>query len=250
MGAYRPASAPCTPFSDKETAGVSTTERIEAWSGASLPRWPAGTVRDLLVTSLVTEPTGAVLRGRLEQPVAQEPCFLSPEVFLVLRAACDRLIPQPERGRDAVDIAGSIDRELAEGRGNGWRYASMPLDGEAYQDGLRGIDETAWAVFGALFPQLDPARQDAVLAEIQAGHPAGAAWTSMPAQRFFEELLVLAAETYYAHPIAQEEIGYAGMADARGWQAIGLDEREVHEPASLPPAVVAVSDRAGAQTAK
>jgi hypothetical protein len=55
----------------------------------------------------------------------------------------------------------------------------------------------------------------------------------MPANRFFEELLVLATETYYAHPLAQEEIGYAGMADAAGWQAIGLDEREAHEPAPL-----------------
>jgi hypothetical protein len=44
---------------------------------------------------------------------------------------------------------------------------------------------------------------------------------------------VLATETYYAHPLAQEEIGYAGMADARGWRAIGLDEREAHEPASI-----------------
>ncbi|MBW3634848.1 MAG: GMC family oxidoreductase [Armatimonadetes bacterium] len=53
----------------------------------------------------------------------------------------------------------------------------------------------------------------------------------MPSPRFFEELLAEATEHYYAHPLAQEEIGYAGFADAPGWKRIGLDERENREPA-------------------
>jgi hypothetical protein len=132
-----------------------------------------------------------------------------------------------------VDIAGAIDRELAEGKGNGWRYASLPPDGEAYEAGLRGVGKTARAMFGAPFRSLDPARQDAVLAAMQAGAAPGPTWATVPVGRFFEELLVLATESYYAHPLAQEEIGYAGMADAAGWRAIGLDEREAHEPAPL-----------------
>jgi len=56
-------------------------------------------------------------------------------------------------------------------------------------------------------------------------------WRTLPAARFFEELLAEVVETYYAHPLAQEEIGYAGMADAPGWRAIGLDEREERDPA-------------------
>ena len=218
----------------QETTIVSATERTEAWSGETLPRWPENTIRNLLGTSLVTDATRAALHERLERSAVEEPRSLSPEAFLTLRAVCGRLIPQPERGDGGmVDIAGAIDRELAEGKGNGWRYASLPPDGEAYEAGLRGVGKTARAMFGAPFRSLDPARQDAVLAAMQAGAAPGPTWASMPANRFFEELLVLATETYYAHPLAQEEIGYAGMADAAGWQAIGLDEREAHEPAPL-----------------
>ena len=213
---------------------MSATQRTEAWSGETLPRWPETTVRALLDTGLVTDPTRTALRARLERSVAEEPRFLSPEAFLTLRAVCGRLIPQPERGDGCmVDIAGAIDRELAEGKGNGWRYASLPPDGEAYEAGLRGVGKTARAMFGAPFRSLDPARQDAVLAAMQAGAAPGPTWATMPVGRFFEELLVLATESYYAHPLAQEEIGYAGMADAAGWRAIGLDEREAHEPAPL-----------------
>lgn len=230
---------------------MSATERTEAWSGEALPRWPENTVRDLLGTGLVTDATRAALRERLERSAVAEPRSLSPEAFLILRAVCARLIPQPERGDDGmVDMAGAMDRNLAEGKGNGWRYASMPPDAEAYRAGLRGIDETAEAMFGAPFRSLDAARQDAVLAAIQAGNAPGPTWASMPANRFFEELLVLATESYYAHPLAQEEIGYAGMADAAGWRAIGLDEREAHEPAPLGRAASAPNLPAGGRASR
>ncbi len=213
---------------------MSATERTGAWSGEALPHWPENTVRNLLGTGLVTDPTRAALHDRLERSTVAEPRFLSPEAFVTLRAVCERLIPQPERGDEgAVDIAGEIDCNLANGKGNGWRYASMPPDGEAYRAGLRGIDEAAQAMFGGRFRGLDPARQDAVLGAMQAGAAPGPTWVTMAAGRFFGELLVLATESYYAHPFAQEEIGYAGMADAAGWRAVGLDEREAHEPAPL-----------------
>ena len=52
----------------------------------------------------------------------------------------------------------------------------------------------------------------------------------MPAARFFEEMLSEVVALYYSHPLAQEEIGYVGMADARGWPRVGPGELEAHEP--------------------
>lgn len=213
---------------------ASRTPRLEVWSGEHLPRWPDGAVRAILETGHVTEATRRALRARLERQVPVRPLCLLEDAFLTLSAVCARLIPQPERGEDAVDLAAAIDMKLAGGKGNGWRYASMPPDREAYRRGLHGIDETAWEMFGAPFRILDPARQDAILAAIQAGDPPGAIWAGLPADRFFEELLTDAVESYYAHPWAQEEIGYLGMADTEGWRAIGLNEREPREPAPLP----------------
>lgn len=70
-----------------------------------------------------------------------------------------------------------------------------------------------------------------MLLAVQRGEAAGETWRSLPPGRFFEELLAEATEVYVAHPLAQEAIGYADMADAPGWTRIGLDERETREPA-------------------
>ena len=85
-------------------------------------------------------------------------------------------------------------------------------------------------MFRADFSALEAEHQESVLASVQAGDPPGEVWQTLPAARFFEELLAEATEGYYSHPLAQEEIGYVGMADARGWRRIGLDEREAWEP--------------------
>lgn len=198
------------------------------------PRYPPGTVRALLDSDDVTAPTRAALCARLEETGQGAARYFDAQTFATLRAACDRLLPQPDRA-EPIDLAASIDARLAAGEGNGWRYAGVPPDGEAHRLGLRGLDERARARFGAPFAELNAADQDLVLAAVQRGALKGGAWDLVPARRFFEELLAEATETYYSHPLAQEEIGYVGMADAAGWQAIGLNELEAREPRPASP---------------
>ena len=69
---------------------------------------------------------------------------------------------------------------------------------------------------------------------VQRGEAPGESWSVVPAARFFEELLAECVEGYYSAPAAQDEIGYAGFADAHGWQAVGVDQLQTHEPRSLP----------------
>ena len=92
---------------------------------------------------------------------------------------------------------------------------------------------TAPALAGQGFLDLAAADRDRVISAVQDGDPPGEAWRALPAKRFFEDLLAAVTEAFYAHPLSQEEIGYAGYADARGWQAIGLGERELREPEPL-----------------
>ena len=193
------------------------------------PSYPAGTVLALLETALVTPPTRRALQARLAQPASVAPRFFDVSSFATLGAICARLIP-PIEGIQWLDIAGTIDRTLANGIGDGWRYDTMPPDALAYPQGLQGMDQSACALFGAPFCQLEPAQQDSVLRAVQAGSAPGSAWTALPPTRFFEDLLAAAVQACYAHPLAQESIGYAGMADAPGWQAIGLGELEAREP--------------------
>jgi len=180
----------------------------------------------LLQTDLVTDPTRNVLTERLNAP-ARRPTFFSPNEFALLEAVCDRLVPQ--QATEHIDMAGQIDKRLTDGGSDGWRYDDMPPDGEAYRLGLRGIAQSAEAMFGDAFQNLSDEQQDKVLGDIQAMDAPGETWKQLPANRFFEELMAETADAYYSHPLAQAEINYVGMADASGWQRIGLNELEERE---------------------
>ncbi len=180
----------------------------------------------LLKTDLVTDPTRDVLTERLNAP-ARQPTFFSSDEFILLEAVCDRLVPQ--QAAERIDMAGPIDKRLTEGAGDGWRYDDMPPDGEAYRLGLRGIVESAEAMFGSSFQNLSDEQRDKVLGGIQAMNVPGETWKTLPADLFFEELIADAAGAYYSHPLAQAEIKYVGMADAPGWHRIGLNDLEERE---------------------
>ncbi len=193
--------------------------------------YPTGTVRELLKTDAVTPPTRQALERRY-RTTAPAPKFFSAGQIALLRAAAARLVPQNNRD-EPVDLAAEIDTRLAEGSGNGWRFAALPADDQTYALGLRGLEESAVELHGASFVMLAGEQQDDVLRCVQAGSAPGETWRTLDAPRFFEELLADLAEAYYAHPLAQEEIGYAGMADAPGWARIRLDELEDREPRSI-----------------
>lgn len=182
-------------------------------------------LRDLLQGEHVSPPTRAVLLARLDALPVAVPRFLTPAEFRTLQVVCARLLPDAR-----IDVAGPMDARLAEGKSDGWRYDVMPDDRAAMRAGLAGLDGVSQAVAGAPFTEAPPAGQDEVLTAVQAGTPPGPAWP-MPPQRFFEELLAEATEVFFAHPLAQERIGYVGFADRPGWTRIGLNEREDREPA-------------------
>ncbi len=194
--------------------------------------YPTGTVRALLQSDLVTEATRQVLVDRLQQNEVVIPQFFNAQLFVTLKAVCARLIPQPAT-QERVDLAGTLDRFAAEGKGNGWRYDVLPPDEETYKKGVAAIDETSTLHFGLPFHLLATENQDEVLQQIQNGTAPGATWLIIPAPVFFEELLAALVEIYYSHPFGKEEIGDASMADKKGWQKIGLNELQIQEPKRL-----------------
>ena len=77
---------------------------------------------------------------------------------------------------------------------------------------------------------------EALLADgssVELVHVRGGVWDTVPPVRWFEEMLAELVECYYSHPLAQEDIGYVGMADAPGWPALGLDVLDPREPRPL-----------------
>lgn len=190
-----------------------------------MKKYPPGTVRDLLATDEVTEPTKRALQKRLRETENYAPRFFSQTEFVTLDAVCRRLIPQAE-----VFCARFIDRNFSEDKSDGWRYDELPPDAETFRRGLEGINETAKIECGAEFLELSDARKDEILTAVQSGKSRGETWKTLNAKLFFEELLAQTIEVFYAHPLAQEQIGYVGMADAAGWTRIKLNELERREP--------------------
>jgi len=99
---------------------------------------------------------------------------------------------------------------------------------------LKGIDETAQALFGGkTFVDLDPLSQDVVLTHVARGDAPGATWERIPAARFFKSVLsITVVKIYYAHPAAWNEVGYGGPSSPRGhvrkWEG-GVDPWEARE---------------------
>jgi hypothetical protein len=138
-----------------------------------------------------------------------------------LEALCARVIPQAHRDPDRrVPIAPWIDQRCDQ-RIEEFRFEDLPPGREAWDLGLDGLDETARALVGASFAELEPERQDAVLTAIRGGDPPGTVWQRLSARRWWVQVaLRQITGAYYAHPYAWDEIGFGGPAYPRGYFAL------------------------------
>ncbi len=191
--------------------------------------YPPGTVRALLATDHVSNKTRYVLTERLT-PEPGPLRFFTPDEATTLRHIAARLIPQAEPDGYVVDLVGPIDKRLADGETDGWRYDTLPADPEAYRQALRGFQDSAQVLYGGRFEGLSSTQQNELIGQVQRGTAPGVIWQQLPPSYFFEELLAELTAIYYSHPRAQETIGYVGMADKPDWTRIGLNERETREP--------------------
>ena len=145
-------------------------------------QYPDGTVRALLSTNQVTEATRQALTERLETP-PPKPDFFSENEFSLLEAISNRLIPQNEN-QPPIDIAGGIDERLVQNKSDGWRYDTMPADGEATNWAWRGWMKQP-LTFESPFQSLSAAQQDLVLQQVEQGDAPGETWKKLPGKPFF-----------------------------------------------------------------
>lgn len=149
--------------------------------------------------------------------------FFSEYELPVITAVCDRVIPQDDRLPEfRIPIVNHIDEKLFENRLDGYRYADMPPDQDAYRLGIKAIDETAIAIHGARFVELYPLSQDDVLKSIHDNKHLAALqiWKQLPMHHFWMLLLTDCAAAYYSHPWAWDEIGYGGPAYPRAYMRL------------------------------
>jgi Gluconate 2-dehydrogenase subunit 3 len=146
-------------------------------------------------------------------------------------ALVDQLTGQ--RDRRLVPVLAMIDARLAAGETDGWRYADMAEDGQAWRDTLSYLDLDAADRCRTTFADATDADQVALLQAVLdlKTHD----WHGLPAAQVWSLWTRYACTAFYSHPSAWAEIGFPGPAYPRGYKNAGVGKREPFEVADAQP---------------
>ncbi|MFP3580046.1 gluconate 2-dehydrogenase subunit 3 family protein [Arthrobacter sp. SIMBA_036] len=167
--------------------------------------------------------TAAVVQARLGPP--PDVRFFTPAEEAAARALLDMLLNQQEEPK--VPVLNMVDARLAAEETDGWHYADMPPDGAAWRASLAALDDEARSLADCPFALLDKEQQGRLLQGIcdLRQEP----WHGLPADRVWSLWTRYACTAFYSHPLAWDEIGFAGPAYPRGYKNLGVDKLEPFE---------------------
>lgn len=191
---------------------------------------------EILNSDRVSERTRAIMaaRAKADDP-DYAPRYFSPEAFAVLQALFARVLPQEAvLGAARIDLVARLDQRLS-GPGDGWRFAFLPSDAEAYRQGLSILNGAAQARFGHDFAAISEARQDELLHAIDAGALEAKAWNAQQLSAWFSDVRADAVQLFISHPAVQGRLGISAIANGgdgffQGFTAMGEGVREAWEP--------------------
>lgn len=169
------------------------------------------------------EVTAGVVLDRLSSP--PPPAYFTREEEPVARALFDVLLAQHEEPK--VPVFELVDRRLAVGETDGWRYADMPEDSEIFRLTVEYLDADAHDVFDCGFAELSPRQQGALIQRVQDLDEDK--WHDLTAKHVWSLWTRYVCAAFYSHPWAWNEIGFGGPAYPRGYKHIGFDAREPWE---------------------
>jgi hypothetical protein len=194
-------------------------------------RYPGYDVLAKRQTPSWNEQTRRVIDERLAVP--REPRFLTEHEFATVTALADRIVPQP-RHRPPIPVVALVDTKLLQDRQDGYRQEGMPREREAWQRGIRALDNEARTAYGAAFRELGPDHQDTLITRMEQGDMHDPAWDGMPVKAFWKQrVLHDIVMAYFSHPFAWNEIGFGGPASPRGYVRLGYDKRDPWEAAEV-----------------
>src|SRR5262249_55095335 len=149
-----------------------------------------------------------------------EPKFFTPAELATLEAFADIVLHQPSEPR--IPVLRFVDEKHADGRLEGYQYAGMPDDGEAWRLVARGLDEAARGPGAATFAEAPGDLQLELVEAFANGSLDGGAWNRLDADRAWGLVLRDLLAAFYAHPWAWNEIGFGGPAFPRGYARLGV----------------------------
>lgn len=184
---------------------------------------------DTVTADLITARTGPPPR----------PQFFTDTERASAAALLNQLTGQCDEPLD-VPVLEMVDARLAAGETDGWRYADMPEDGQAWRDTLGYLDKDAQARCGTSFAGAPERGQAAIIQAVQDSKE----WHGLPAARVWSLWTRYACTALYSHPHAWSEMGFPGPAYPRGYKNAGVGKLEPFEVRDVRPAEDPVGDDA------
>ena len=181
--------------------------------------------------------TADLITGRTAAP--PEPRFFTTAEQAAATALLNQLTGQGDEPL-GVPIMEMVDARLAGGETDGWHYADLPEDGQAWRDTLGYLEKDAHARCGTSFAGAPERDQLAIIQAVQDAKE----WHGLNAPRVWSLWTRYACTALYAHPHAWSEIGFPGPAYPRGYKNAGVGKLEPFEVGDARPAEDPVGDDA------
>lgn len=181
--------------------------------------------------------TAGLVTARTGPPPA--PRFFTGPEQAAAAALLNRLTGQCDQPL-GVPVMEMVDARLADGQTDGWRYADLPEDGQAWRETLAYLDEDARDRCGTSFAGAPGQEQAAIIQAVQDSDK----WHGLPASRVWSLWTRYACTALYSHPAAWNEIGFPGPAYPRGYKNAGVGKLEPFEVRDARPAEDPVGDDA------
>jgi hypothetical protein len=167
------------------------------------------------------------------------PKYFTDTELVCAAALLDQLTGQCDEPA-GVPVLEMVDARLAAGETDGWRYADMPEDGQAWRATLGYLDEDAHSGCGTRFAEAPRQEQSAMIQAVQDGGE----WHGLAATRVWSLWTRYACTAFYSHPSAWSEMGFPGPAYPRGYKNAGVGKLEPFEVRDTRPAEDPVGDDA------
>jgi hypothetical protein len=149
--------------------------------------------------------------------------FFTPREAATLSALCDVLTAQDAEPR--IPLINYVDEKYEKGELDGYQFADMPDDRDAWRLVARGLDEQARERSEAeTFAAADDEVRHAIVSAFSAGELQGGAWEELNVKKAFGLVMRVTLSCFYSHPWAWNEIGFGGPAYPRGYSRFGSPE--------------------------
>jgi hypothetical protein len=181
--------------------------------------------------------TAELITGRTSPP--PPPRFFTGTERAAAAALLDQLTGQCDQPL-GVPIVSMVDARLAAGETDGWHYADLPEDGQAWRETLGYLDKDAHARCGTGFADASEQDQVAIIQAVQDSDE----WHGLAAPRVWSLWTRYACTALYSHPYAWSEMGFPGPAYPRGYKNAGVGKLEPFEAGDARPAEDPVGDDA------